>query len=93
MPNQFGKLLRERRKKAGYTLAGLAGLLDITAARVSAIERGVEGPLNPLQIRKAARLIQTDPGVLLSAADKDLREAFQKQWPMTAALRSFRRRR
>jgi len=80
MANHFGKLLREKRKKAGYSLAGLAGVLGLTPTSISAIERGVEGPLNAKQITRAARLIEADADELLAAAEKDMRAAFRQQW-------------
>jgi transcriptional regulator with XRE-family HTH domain len=77
----FGELLRTARKRASYTVAGLAGLLAIPPAELSAVERGREAPLAPNQIERAARILDTDPKPLLAAAEQDFEREFHRQWP------------
>jgi transcriptional regulator with XRE-family HTH domain len=87
MGTRFGRLLREGRRKAGYSISGLAGLLEMTPARLSAVERGIEGVLTDEQIDRIARMFDSNAALFLSAKEKDLDEAFQKQWPVRDALK------
>jgi len=82
MAKTFGALLREKRKAAGYTLASLAGLLDSTPARISAIERGLEAPLDRTEIARVAKLLGVDPAPLRQAASAELAREFRSQWPI-----------
>lgn len=87
MSTRFGNLLREGRRKAGYSISGLAGLLEMTAAQLSSVERGIEGFLTDEQIDRIARMFDSDPAPFLTAKKRDLDEAFQKQWPIRDALK------
>jgi transcriptional regulator with XRE-family HTH domain len=87
MGTRFGSLLRESRRKAGYTISGLAGLLEMTSAQLSAVERGIEGFLTDEQVDKIARMFDSNASVFLTAKEKDLDDAFQKQWPVRNALK------
>jgi transcriptional regulator with XRE-family HTH domain len=87
MGTRFGNLLREGRRKAGYSISGLAGLLEMTPAQLSAVERGIEGFLTDEQIDRIARMFDSDPAPFLTAKKKDLDEAFQEQWPVRNALK------
>ena len=84
---RFGKLLRESRRKAGYSISGLAGLLDMKPAQLSAVERGVGGILSDEQIDKVARMFDSNTKQFLAAKERDLEDAFQKQWPIQDALK------
>jgi transcriptional regulator with XRE-family HTH domain len=84
---RFGNLLRESRRKAGYSISGLAGLLEMTPAQLSAIERGIEGLLTDEQIVRIAGMFGSNAALFLTAKEKDLDEAFQKQWPVRDALK------
>ena len=87
MGTRFGNLLRESRRKAGYSIAGLAGLLEMTPAQLSTIERGIEGLLTDEQIVRIAGMFGSNAALFLTAKEKDLDEAFQKQWPVRDALK------
>jgi len=84
-------MLRAARKRAGYSLAGLAGLLDMTAGRLSGVELGREAPLAPPEIERAARALETDPRPLLAAQAREYEREFHKQWPGLGAARRPRR--
>ena len=84
---RFGKLLRENRRKAGYSISGLAGLLEMKPAQLSAVERGIGGILSDEQIDRVSRLFGSSAKQFLAAKGRDLEEAFQKQWPIQDALK------
>jgi DNA-binding XRE family transcriptional regulator len=54
MAEQWGHDLAEQRKRLGYTQAGLAELMGVTAGRVSQIERGEVATVEALATYVAA---------------------------------------
>jgi transcriptional regulator with XRE-family HTH domain len=79
--SEFGSLLRRLRKQGKYSIGGLAGLLGMNSGQLTAVERGVDVLTNE-QVIKAASILRTDPKPLIAAKEKDVKAAFERQWPM-----------
>src|SRR5688500_17629415 len=81
LDSEFGPLLRRLRKEGKYSIAGLAGLLGMKSDQLTAVERGAD-VLASEQVLKAASILRTDPKPMLAAREKDVKAAFERQWPM-----------
>lgn len=60
----FGEAIRELRVAQGLGLRETAGLVGISAAYLSRIERGKEPPPRPEIIKTLAKILAADPDVL-----------------------------
>ncbi|MBP2654221.1 MAG: putative transcriptional regulator [Firmicutes bacterium] len=63
---KFGEFIEERRKKAGITLRGLAGILEIAPSYMSDIEKGRRYPPDKEKLDEIAKQL------MLSEDDKNL---------------------
>ena len=81
LDSEFGPLLRRLRKEGKYSISGLAGLLGIKSDQLTAVERGAD-VLTSEQVLKAASILRTDPKLLVTAKERDVKAAFERQWPM-----------
>jgi len=94
MSETFGSYLRKRREhlresSAGYSLRGVATMLDIQPSYISKIERGEVSPPSEATIMHLAQVLKEDPDVLLALAGKvstDLRQVILKRPKIFAAL-------
>jgi len=68
---QFGDMLRKLRKAADKTLGDVARALGVSIVYVSDVERGQRNPLSNEKIMRVAKILDTDPAPLISAADKE----------------------
>lgn len=78
----FGQTLRELRQAQGLGLRETAGLVGISPAYLSRIERGKESPPTPRVIKELARVLAADPDVLFrlsSSTDPDITNILQKR--------------
>lgn len=64
--HEFGKRLRDARKKAGLTLDTVGRALGVTPQAVSQWERGINAP-SQIDVTRLARIVRTDPIYLLAA--------------------------
>jgi len=76
MKKNFGKELREARKKAGKTMLDLADYLGVSVVFISDVERGNRAPLRTDRILRAAQFLNADAKMLLQAAAEQ-RGAFE----------------
>jgi len=87
--SEFGPLLRRLRKEGRYSITGLAGLLGMKSDQLTAVERGAD-VLTAEQVLKAASILRTDSKLLLAAREKDVKAAFERQWPMAPEAKALR---
>lgn len=66
--DDFGKLLRDVRRKAGKTLEDVADHLAVSIPYVSDVERGNRAPFAPEKIRSLASYLEVDAASLLVTA-------------------------
>ncbi len=80
MSVDFGKRVREARRKAGYTQSELAERVDVSINHISAIERGIyETRIDTL--KRLATVLGTTTDYLIygtSEEDSPLRQVFEK---------------
>lgn len=68
---RYGELLRQRRQRAGQTLADVAAVAGFTMAYISDIERGNRGPLEDDVTIRIAEALSADALELLAAAGQE----------------------
>jgi transcriptional regulator with XRE-family HTH domain len=71
MPERFGDLLRQQRRKADKTLGDVARLLGVSVVFLSDVERGNRRPLNNERLVRIAEFLGQDPTLLIEAADRE----------------------
>jgi transcriptional regulator with XRE-family HTH domain len=71
MPERFGDLLRQQRRKADKTLGDISRLLGVSVVFLSDVERGNRRPLTNERILKIAEFLDLDPTMLMEAADQE----------------------
>lgn len=71
MPERFGELLRNQRRKTGKTLGDIARLLGVSVVYLSDVERGNRRALSHDRILKIATFLDEDPTPLMEAADRE----------------------
>ena len=70
LQTEFGRLVREKRKAAGYTQQSFAECVGLSCRQLCNIERGKAQPTLATALRIAGRLeISLDPYTVLAAAD------------------------
>lgn len=86
----FGETIRELRLAQDLGLRETAGMVKISPAYLSRIERGKERPPRPEIIKKLANLLAADPDVLFrlsSSTDPELVDFLHEQPEMLNFLR------
>jgi transcriptional regulator with XRE-family HTH domain len=68
MENDFGRLLRTKRTKAGKSMLQVADLLGVSVAYISDVERGRRSPLRADRIEEVAKYLHVDAAELAAAA-------------------------
>ena len=79
---QFGKLLREKRLKKGFSLRKFAELVGVSPTYLSQVEQGNVDPPTAERVRKMADLLGENPDEWIALAGRvpeDLPEIIQKQ--------------
>ncbi len=71
MPERFGDLLRQQRRKADKTLGDVARLLGVSVVFLSDVERGNRRPLGNERLIRIGELLGVDPAPLIEAADRE----------------------
>ena len=71
MPQSFGEILRQLRRKADKTLGDVARLLGVSVVYLSDVERGNRNPFSRGRILRIAEFLDSDPAELLEAADRE----------------------
>jgi len=71
MPERFGDLLRQQRRKADKTLGDVAKLLGVSVVFLSDVERGNRRPLGNERLIRIAEFIGVNPAPLIEAADRE----------------------
>jgi transcriptional regulator with XRE-family HTH domain len=71
MPERFGDLLRQQRRKADKTLGDVARLLGVSVVFLSDVERGNRRPLSNERLIRIAEFLGQDPAPLIEAADRE----------------------
>jgi len=89
--NTFGDTLRELRVAQKLGLREMAGIVGISPAYLSRIERGKESPPSAEVIKTMARVLAVDPDILFrlsSSTDPDI-EDFLRSQPEAMKLLRF----
>ena len=89
MPERFGDALRKARRNAEKTLGDVAKLLDVSVVYVSDVERSNRRPFSNERILRIARFVNTDPALLIAAADVErgvIEYDITKAKPLAAAV-------
>lgn len=66
----LGALIRKLRRKRGFTLAGLADRIPMSASNLSRLELGAQGPPSDEVITRIAEALDASPDDLLRAAGR-----------------------
>lgn len=86
----FGETIRELRTAQDLGLRETAGIVGISPAYLSRIERGKETPPRPEIIKKLAKLLAADPDTLFrlsSSTDPEITDYFQKNPEVNTLVR------
>ena len=84
MSSKFGEVLRELRRKKRKTLAEVAQAMGWSVVYLSDIERGKRNPPRIRDIKKLAKILDVDPGILLEAAAESERPVAVNELPPNA---------
>lgn len=90
---KFGSLIRKRREEKGISLRAFAKTVEVTAAYVSMMERGMNEPPGADTIKRMAVALDLDADEMLAIAkktDPDVTSFLREETGMPAVLRKAR---